>query len=89
MGRRVEEEEVRKYGGVTLDRDEEAVLSLPPKYAVEQKMTKMTMKIEARRCFTKLRWDEMSKEEGGDRERKVITVLFIRNEFECNHLLFL
>lgn len=62
-GVEVENREVPRYGGVELDDEEKAVLSLPPKFAIECKVDPEDVMTEVRKSFIKLRWEERSKTE--------------------------
>ena len=61
------------YGGVSLDEGEKAILSLPPKYAVSERISAKTVKTDLRKTAVKLRWEERSADvEPAEKEREVI-----------------
>ena len=52
----------RTYGGVNLNDDEHSVLSLPPKFAVYDKVKEEPCEAEIEKMLAKLRWEEKRKE---------------------------
>ena len=53
---------VPTYGDITLDEDEEAVLSLPPKFAMFRKFTLEDIKIRQEVADIKARWDRRNRD---------------------------
>ena len=58
-----EKVEVTKIGNVSLDKDEIALLSLPPKFAVRKRLDSLTMQTDVEMSMAKVRY-QTSKEEG-------------------------
>ena len=56
-----EPKKVPNYGGVSLDEDETAALSLPTKFATLSKITMNNVQYENLLCNTKTRWNRMTK----------------------------
>ena len=56
----------RTYGGVTLNNEEHLVLSLPPKFAVYNKVREEPCEAEIEKMLAKLRWEEKRKEIDSD-----------------------
>ena len=65
-GQSYEEENSVKYGEVILDDEENAALSLPPKFAVQEEIDVDETELEVRRTGVMMRWSQREKEERGD-----------------------
>ena len=52
----------RTYGGVVLDENEQSVLTLPPKFAMFEKINEETCEAEIEKMLAKLRWEEKKKQ---------------------------
>ena len=57
------ESKPRCYGGTTLSKEEEDILSLSPNYAIYEEINIEKCEIEIEKSLTKLRWSEMKKKE--------------------------
>ena len=53
------------YGGIALTEEEEQLLSLPPKYAVYEKVDKEKCHAEIEKSLAKLRWERLGKKSEG------------------------
>ena len=52
----------RQYGGITLEQDEKATLSLPPKFAIHTKVKGEECQAQNEKSLAKLRWEYTSRE---------------------------
>ena len=61
----------RKYGGVALSREEEALLTLPPKFSIHRRVNEEECKAQIEKTMAKLRWEYSAKgdDEGSNEER--------------------
>ena len=59
----------RCYGNVEINSDEQDVLSLPPKYAIFEKVDKIECMAEIEKGLTKMRWNQKSNE---DKNKQIV-----------------
>ena len=59
----------RTYGGILLDANEQALLSLPPKYAIFETVDSERCESEIEKSLAKLRWEESSTDNANQKQQ--------------------